>query len=83
MHLVGRDAVAHVDPAAAGGRVKTSTRDVPRHLYVEDPDTPGTCVTCHTADPKATNRRHQLPDLSSETRESRRRAGIDDEDDDP
>lgn len=26
---------------------------------------------------------HKLPDLSSETRESRRRAGIDDEDDDP
>lgn len=55
--------------------MRTKTRDVPRHLYVEDPDTPGTCVTCHAADPGGKNRRHQLPDLSNETRESRRRAG--------
>jgi hypothetical protein len=55
----------------------TTTRRtrVSPHAYVDDPAAPGTCATCHVADPKRTNERHILPDLGEATSEHRRRAG--------
>lgn len=44
------------------------------HAYQEDPDLPGTC-RCGRPDPKRLNAVHKLPDMTEETRESRRRAG--------
>ena len=39
--------------------MSTKTR-VSRHLYVDNPALPGTCLTCHLPDPKSRNTRHQL-----------------------
>lgn len=50
-------------------------KTISRHLYVDNPALPGTCLTCHLPDPKRTNQRHQLPDLRAETEAHRRRAG--------
>lgn len=45
-----------------------------RHVYVDDPDAPGTCLHCHRADPQRTNEVHRLPDVPEQA-EHRRRAG--------
>ena len=42
-----------------------------RHVYVDDPVLPDTCM-CGLP---AANQRHTLPDLGEQTTESRRRAG--------
>lgn len=52
----------------------TRTRESP-HPFVDDPDTPDTCKTCHRADPKRRNRIHQLPATPPAQAEHRRRAG--------
>lgn len=58
--------------------MKTKPRPV-AHAYQEDPDLPGTC-RCGRADPRRVNSVHQLPDMTEQIRESRRRAGEGDDD---
>lgn len=45
------------------------------HIYQDDPNAPGTCRWCHVPDPRRTNKRHQLPDVSEAAQADRRRAG--------
>jgi hypothetical protein len=52
--------------------LKTATRT---HIYVDDPDAPGTCRHCGRADPLRLNQAHQLPDRHAAQSEHRRRAG--------
>lgn len=51
----------------------TQTRESP-HVYLDDPETPGTCKHCHRADPGALNQAHRLPDVPEQA-EHRRRVG--------
>lgn len=52
--------------------MKTAIRT---HPYVDNPQLPGTCQGCGRADPRRTNRAHQLPDTTAAQDEHRRRAG--------